>query len=362
MKLKISIVIFIFGAIGLTSCNNQQNTKADSTPTINYKVEAKKLNALLKKYDEPSQIFNVLTNKPTQLKGNQGTIISIIPNDLITEDGTPLGKSIKIELKELTNQSQLLKSNAQTVSNDLLLVSGGAYYINLTSDGKQLKIKEGKTLKVEIPKLTRNEMSLFYGQRDSLGKMNWELDKEKIVDKVRIKDTIRVYPEMINDMKEKGELFYTIEGDPSNHLYSEKEISKISTEKNYYKNLKAINRVMSIKKFGWINCDRFLEIENKTDLFVNFKTSDSISSANIYLIFKDINSVVQLNYFSDEDNKVRARFENIPIGSKVRLVALTIKDGKVLSYSANLTVKDKQNFTITMKETKEAELKKLFDN
>ncbi len=351
MKLIISIIIFAL----VISCNKKETTTKDSTPTIDFVIEAKKLNNLLKKYDEPSQIFKVLANKPTQVKGNQGTIISIIPNDLLTENGTPLGKSIEIELKELTNQMQLLKSNAQTVSDGSLLVSGGAYYINLTSEGKQLILKDGKTLKVEIPKLTHNEMSLFYGQRDSLGKMNWELDKEKIVNKVRIKDTI--YTE-----EDSGELSFTIEGDSSNNMYSEKELSRILTEKNYYKNLKAIKRVMSIKKFGWINCDRFFEIQNKTDLFVNFKTADSINLANIYLIFKDINSVMQSNYLSNNDKKVNSEFKNIPIDSKVQLIAFTIKNDKILSYSADIIVKDKQNFTITMKETNDAELKKLFNN
>lgn len=350
MKLIISIIIFIL----VTSCNNKQSTIADTTPTIDFRAEAEKLNDLLKKYDEPSQIFKVLTNKPTQVKGKQGTIISIIPDDLIMDNGAPLGKSITIELKELTNQSQLLKSNAQTVSNGLLLVSGGAYYINLTSNGKQLKIIDGKTLKVEIPKFTHNEMFLFYGQRDSLGKMNWELDKEKIVNKVRVKDTMH--------MEDSYDVFYRIEGDSPNNWYSEKELNRILTEKNYYKNLKAIKSVMSIKKFGWINCDRFLEIQNKTDLFVNFKTADSISCANIYLIFKDINSVMQSNYFSNNDNKNSSQIKNIPIGSKIRLVAFTIKDDKVLSYTVNMTVKDKQNLLITMKESKEAELKKLFNN
>ena len=141
MTMKISIGFFLLAAIGLTSCSNQQTTTVDNSPTMDTKSEAKKLTDFLAKYEEPSQLIKVSSSKPTQVNGKQGTTISINPNDLATESGETLGKNIQIELKELTNQTQLLKTNAQTVSSGQLLVSGGAYYINMTSDGKQLDRK-----------------------------------------------------------------------------------------------------------------------------------------------------------------------------------------------------------------------------
>lgn len=117
MTKKLSIKLFFLATIVLTSCNNQQTTSADNYPTIDTKAEAQKLNDLLDRFAEPSQVFTVSSSKPAQVKGKQGTTISINPDDLATESGEPLGKNIQIELKELTNQTQLLKSNAQTVSN-----------------------------------------------------------------------------------------------------------------------------------------------------------------------------------------------------------------------------------------------------
>ncbi|MDQ3072176.1 MAG: hypothetical protein M3Q97_02770 [Bacteroidota bacterium] len=61
---------------------------------------------------------------------------------------------------------------------DKILVTGGAYYLNMNSNGKQLKMKQGKGLEVEFPKLTENEMGLFLGERDSLGQINWTSTNE----------------------------------------------------------------------------------------------------------------------------------------------------------------------------------------
>jgi hypothetical protein len=157
--------------------NNQSNSLAP-------KQETGKLNDYLKKFEEPSQTFNISSLKPTQIKGKKGTMISINPADLETVDGKPVGKDIQIELKELTNQQQLLRTNAQTVSNGQLLVSGGAYFINMVSNGQQLKLKDGKSLGVAFPKLSEDEMALFYGQRDSLGQINWQKASETLKTKV----------------------------------------------------------------------------------------------------------------------------------------------------------------------------------
>ena len=121
-------------------------------------------------------------------KNKLGTTIYINPNDLETLDGKPLTENIEIELKELTNQLELFGTNTQTVSNGKLLVSGGAYYLNMKSNGKQLKIKDGKNINIDFPKLTNEKMSLFYGQKDSLGIMNWESTKTKFTNIDKIKE------------------------------------------------------------------------------------------------------------------------------------------------------------------------------
>ena len=47
----------------------------------------------------------------------------------------------------------------------------------------------------------------------------------------------------------------------------------------------------------------------KTNLQYAFSNKDSIVSANVYLVFKDINSVMQSGYFSFRDKEYNSGFE-----------------------------------------------------
>ena len=64
---------------------------------------------------------------------------------------------------------KLTFANAQTVSDGKLLESGGAYYINLSCGKERLRIKKNKSIKIEFPKISDKDMSLFDGKVDSLG-------------------------------------------------------------------------------------------------------------------------------------------------------------------------------------------------
>ncbi len=351
--LTICIAVFCLGS----SCNNSENIEDNATQNnaVNHESGIAKLNDVLKKHEEPSQIFKVASGKPTVVKGRKGTKMSINPNDLITVSGKPLGQTIEIELKELMNQVQLLSSNTQTVSDGKLIVSGGAYFIGMTSNGEEVKLKEGKKLNVEFPKISENKMELFYGQRNNLGQINWlktaEIFKEKSQEPKPSKDSVvTVKTERKSEIDAITD--YVNSGDTTT---TQEERAVIVKQKQEYKLSQKVYDEIGIDQFGWINCDRFLETGNNTALFVNFNAKDSIQNASVFLVFKDINSVIQSYYYAD----VLPKFENIPIGYKARLIAYTIKNEKVFAYSTDLKITSGQKLTLDLKEINEAEFKKL---
>lgn len=316
--------------LSLTSCNQK--------PNIDIKGEIGKLNDILKKYEEPSQFYLISPDSIFKVVGKKGTIIIINPSDMITETGQQISDSIEVELKELTDQNQMFRTNAQTVSNGKLLVSGGAYFINIKSNGQQVKLKSDRTLKVEFPKIVENEMTLFFGLRDSLGQLTWDSVAKTFEKKpklVSVRCTICGNKDCKYSRKVTPE-----EAELADKLYAEIELSNL----------------------GWINCDRFLEIENKTDLIVNVPASEKINTANIYLIFKDINSVMQTYYIDENEKKNNNVFKNIPKGANVRLVAYTLKENKIFSYSSNMVIKENETLTLAMKETSDIAFKALITN
>lgn len=358
-----TLTVFFSFFLLISGCNNPKGTKdnADQNNSANDKADIGKLNDILKKSEDPSQLFKVAAEKPSVVTGRKGTKISVNPKDLITESGKPLGENIEIELKELSNQGELISSNAQTTCDGKLLISGGAYFIGMTSNGEQLKLKEGKTLKVQFPKFSDKEMTLFYGQRNDLGQMNWQKANETFKTKrppattQSTADSVKPSSEYLgNESYIEAIMDYADSG--YNPTPEEKERS-LQQRKNNIVSQKVYDEI-GISELGWINCDRFLEVENTTELYASFSPQDSIDNANVYLVFKDINSVIQEYYHFDKSLK----FENMPIGYKARLIAYTVKAEKVFASSTDLTITKGQKLTLNLKEINDKDFKKLIRN
>lgn len=127
-----------------------------------------------------TQKFTVPGKKISVVTAGKGLRVTINPAALELEDGTPVEGKIDVSIIELTTSSDLFKSNAATVSNGRLLASGGSYFIGMESNGQQIRLKEGRSLSVDFPVLAEGEMELFYGERDSVGSMNWVKANDKL--------------------------------------------------------------------------------------------------------------------------------------------------------------------------------------
>lgn len=338
------------------SCDNFQ-TKNDNVIQVdstNNEAVVEKLNDVLKKHETPSQMFKIAADKPSIVKGKKGTKIQVNPEDFITESGKPLGKNIKVELKELLNQNQLLTSNAQTVSDGKLLISGGAYFIGMTSNGEKLKLKDGKTLSVNFPKITDKKMTVFYGQKDDLGQMNWQGTSQAFKSSQKptteSNGSYKIVVTRASDFDALTEYLDSgyVETPQQKQENLKREKDKVVDQKVYDE--------IGINKLGYINCDRFLDEQNLTNLYATFNPSDSIINANIYLVFKSINSV--MHCYSSKNPK----FQNIPVGYKARLIAYTVKNEKVFAYYSDLTITDGQQLALDLKEINEKDFKKLINN
>jgi hypothetical protein len=378
---KHSLLLITF--ICLLGCSSPKTETTQVTaPRIEPAQAIGQLNDYLKKYETPPQTFSVSSSKLSQIKGKQGTLIQVNPGDYEMGSGKLMGKNIQVELIELTNQQHLLANQAQTVSNGRLLVSGGAYYINMTSEGEQLKLRKGKKLPVQFARLSEKEMSLFYGQRDSMGQMNWQpaqqkLQKETItlgdikyipkgkgrdsvvitIKKSNGSETILTYLESDTTQTPMGRSDGESDGEKAriNHI-SNADTDKVeAVARNMYE-------VVELNDFGWINCDRFYEIseEDKTDLRIAFPAIDSIEYAVAYLVFKDLNSVMDLPCYPPVGNQYSPKFLNIPLKAKTKLIAFTIKKGKSYLFQKELTIKPQQSVEVNFKEATEAQLAEAF--
>lgn len=98
--------------------------------------------------------------------------------------------------------------------------------------------------------------------------------------------------------------------------------------------------MFSATEMGWINCDRFWDIEDseKTDFIV--KTNNP-NETKIQLIFKDIKSIMTGTY----ENGVLV-FKNIPKGKEIKVIGISYSNGKpTLAVGESFT--DSKDFELT---------------
>lgn len=141
-----------------------------------------------------SQHFDVTGGGKQVVVAQGGLKITVDPSCLEYADGSSPKGDIHVRIVELRNSRDFFRHNMATVSNGRLLMSGGSYFIGMSSGGRELQIRKGKTLQTQFPKLVRDEMELFYGNRDSLGNMNWAraglyLEDEDQVERVDFTET-----------------------------------------------------------------------------------------------------------------------------------------------------------------------------
>jgi hypothetical protein len=330
------------------------------------------LNRLLGKNAAPSVFYNVSAKTPSSVTGKSGIVIKIDPGALETTDGSPLAATIAVELKEALNQEHFLKNDVNTVSDGRLLVSGGAYYVNLSSGGKQLRLKSGQGLKMQVPRLTEKDMELFYGERDGSGNMNWKTASQKFVpqappvaelvqprqgpDTVRIANqtTLKTGPIDVGQFKSLDQLVIDDKTfDEADKISKENKkvdsaISSVSVAATYDE--------MDIRKLGWINCDRFLQSNNLIPFMYTFNPSDSIKAAKVYLVFRDINSVMSQSYRSAYPDN----YLSIPSRSRIILIAVGLRKGQLAASRTEVVAEAGKTTILAMKDLKESDLQSLF--
>jgi hypothetical protein len=349
---KTMILSFLVAAI-LIGCNNEQDKKVQINPIDQLEL----VDDLLKEISEKPQQLTARSDKATTVRGAKGTVIYVDPNRLETIDGSPLGHNIQIELLEMTDNSSMLLNNTQTVSNGQILVTGGAYYLNMTSDGKQLKINQGKGLDIEFPKLTENEMSIFYGQRDSLGQMNWVQAEQNFKSK-DLEAPKNPKSKKIAEKETKSEIELIlgyIENKEVEEPLTQEEINEYEIQRREFKAASKTYESIELMNFGWINCDRFWDDPSpKTNIHL-LVNDDSLSGARIYAIFSDIKSIMTAFYWRGMKDIVS--LNDIPIGKELTIIAISAKGETPFVFETTIVSAAEQQVQIEFTATTPADLK-----
>jgi hypothetical protein len=266
----------------------------------------------------------------------QGTVIEIPANALVLHNGkAPRGNNAEICVSEYYDKDDIIAADLCTISGDKMLVSGGMVHVKIFCDEGELVLASGEQIRVYMPSMsTSADMQTFHGNEKE-GLLDWKLSDRDGVEAT----SLSAQDYFDQDIADAGS---TPEGV---NEYGETEWADFNPEMERMAGVidgvvmggSEGGHVLKSSKLDWINCDRFYEVENKTNMLVMV---DTTTSTAIRMIFHDIKSVMPGYVYNKEKS---ASFENIPVGERVTVIvyALSKDETKVKFGMKDLLVGDK---------------------
>jgi len=187
----------------LLSCT--QETRTDPAKTVVPRKSKAELKWDQYTKEKPATVFRLAADRDTLIQGDKGCILKVGKNAFVDANGQVVQGEVKVELQEILEVKDMLRSKVSTVSDQGILETYGMVKITASSEGRELKLSPGKTLEVAMPKRGKEAdgAKLFYGiERDS-GIIEWELAEEpEVITEIEpqvVKDITIRYP-FLSDM------------------------------------------------------------------------------------------------------------------------------------------------------------------
>ena len=167
-------LIYLFALLFLFSCSPKE-IQIEERSRFASEAQAELLAPLLK----APQSFQIDLNQSAQIKGEQGTKISIPRGAFVNKKGEVITENVEIELVEAFSMKDYFANDLATHSDGKILQSAGMIYIDAQAKGEALTLQEGMSLDVEIPYSNGQPgYQMFSGVREENGSMDWELEED----------------------------------------------------------------------------------------------------------------------------------------------------------------------------------------
>lgn len=293
----------------------------------------------------PVQTFQIDPRKDNRLVGEKGTVLNIPANTLALGNNS-VPSTMTVELKEVYGGGSIVNANLHTASGGRMLETGGTIHLNAHCNGSKAKVATGEKIDLEFPNggAEKTEgMQLFNGRADRKGNFDWVPKVTRnVVSESRSREEFYVndvqvskeeYERTIREWEERKLAREQAAKERELELarQAEEHAKQLEKEKSSQDAEVGLNAyLMSTSELGWINCDRFYDVEEKTDIIVMV---DTALRPSVRMVFTDIKSVLNGQYDASVGG---VRFSGIPVGKTVQLVGYSIKND--VPYMANTKV------------------------
>lgn len=221
--------------------------------------------------------------------------------------------------------------SADITSNATLrwLESGGMVYLEAYAGKEKLKLKSTATIEINLMELVGSPdgMRVFTGEK-RYNIINWNPSpKDKVLKNVYT-DTVLV----------------------ENMFTGEMDMKIITSEEPIER--EGFGYRLQIGNLGWINCDRFLEIDNQTELMVN--VAGGSEGVAVRIVFESLNSVLP-GYAINKNGLVK--FDGIPANEKVTVLAFGKQNGTPVWAAEEMVLGSKTELNLSPQAMSENQIK-----
>jgi hypothetical protein len=251
-----------------------------------------------------------------------GASVSIPANAFETESGLAMpSTSVDIQFCVYIDAADFLMADITSNATKRWLESGGMVFIEAFSGKEKLRLKS--LTQIGNPK----GMIVFTGE-NRYNIVNWNPSpKDEVVKKMK-RDTAYVEDLFTGEMA----------------IFLEDGLEEEYDEFQGY--------LLKVGNLGWINCDRFLDIQNTTDLMVN--VSGGSRGMAVRMVFEKLNSVLP-GYSINTSGTVK--FDGVPTDEAVTVLAFGKQDGKPMWAEQRFVLGSSKELDLTPRSMSETQIK-----
>jgi hypothetical protein len=265
----INYIISIFLVALSISCS--QEVSNDKSNVINYKEFDDKIQIGGKK---TAQLFQFRSSRDTIILCVEGTEIEFIFSESIKAENN----SINVEIKEFYELNDMLLNNLSTEMDSGYIETGGMLHLSIRDSNNTELTADEVTCKIKFAGTEKKGMQLFTGVSQGY-EVKWNSNSGYIIANENDTAEIRIQAEMIRNRK-------------------------------YF----------DVFKFGWINCDRFINIEQKENLTIKSSQKD-LHNISVFVVLKSFSSILMSSF----DKKKEVNFIGLPKNEIVTVIFLARK-------------------------------------
>jgi hypothetical protein len=324
MKTTSKLFLFVTViSVGIVSCKKDNITKAPVSPVYPIPVtNDAAMKAFFSSYNIAPQNYNVNASTGGSFTSSQGTTVTIPANIFLTQANVPVTGDVTIQFIDVYKKSDIFLASMLTQSsNGAPLKSGGEFFIKAIQNNEALILAPGKKIDVQQPASLTSGITTASAPQA----FTW-------------KDSL-IYPTNCTICPD-----YII-NDP---LWSLINVDNVqTTTQNYIFSLNQFNSPVDAGSWCISGDAVFFNSYPKTTLNIIAQDSVSTYSTQVFLVFKNQTSVVQVGPTGYENYQ----YSYAPQDLQCTIVALGFKNGNIYSSFTPITIGRTQTVSFTLSQT-----------